>query len=72
MSLYTTCKPEIISLLFSRVIKVAKMSGFFSGVQRQNYWSDKNEQLYVVTYYKLTQLSVFFLLFKRNLKKTVF
>ena len=29
----------------------------FSGVQRQNYWSDKYEQSYAVTYYKITPLS---------------
>ena len=54
MSLYT-CKPEIISLLFSPEIKVVKMSGFFKCAETKHL-SDKNEQSYVVTYYKITQL----------------
>ena len=50
----------------------------FSGVDRQNYWSDKNEKVYVVTYYNFLKLhnfvaniSVWVLLYTRKLKKNV-
>ena len=42
--------------IFTTILKFIKewKCQDFSGVQRQNYWSDKNEQLYLVTYYKVT------------------